>query len=129
MRSPKLSPPAFTIPGYKYEGPGNALNLGNPVNKADAVAMAHDYAYEYAVNTNDIKEADNVAIENFVSLDTIKDSPFGGIVGAAGLEAKKVVESIIGTQYPNSNTLKNNAKRLLYRRALMAYSMKKKRYA
>lgn len=125
----KVRSPKIILPGYKYEGPGNALDIGEPVNKADAVAQQHDYSYDYATNADDIREADNNAIDSFVSLDTLKDSPLGGVVGAAGLEAKKVVENIIGPQYPNSSTLKNNARRLLYRKALMAYSVKRKRYA
>lgn len=36
----------ITVPGTKYIGPGNPMNLGKPVNKADALAYEHDMAYD-----------------------------------------------------------------------------------
>lgn len=36
----------FVPPGYRYLGPGNDLNRGEPTNEADALARTHDEAYE-----------------------------------------------------------------------------------
>ena len=34
------------LPGSKYIGPGNALNLGKPLSKGDEYARQHDNAYD-----------------------------------------------------------------------------------
>lgn len=36
----------FILPGTKYIGPGNAMDLGEPVNSADAAAYQHDKDYD-----------------------------------------------------------------------------------
>jgi hypothetical protein len=36
----------FILPGSKYIGPGNSLDLGTPLSSDDAAAMKHDYAYD-----------------------------------------------------------------------------------
>lgn len=33
-------------PGYRYLGPGNSLDVGDPTNEADALAREHDIAYQ-----------------------------------------------------------------------------------
>lgn len=139
----------WTLPGYKYLGPGNSTNLGEPTNKADAVAQKHDINYDYAVTSDDIKKADHEAVKGFLSLDTLTHAPVGGLVGAAGIEAKIIAENVVGVQYPKlpkeektrvkpkeSNRMKSNRmtsryKKIASRRAsLMAAAMqKKKRYA
>lgn len=35
----------WTLPGYKYLGPGNRLDKGTPNNRNDAVAEKHDHGY------------------------------------------------------------------------------------
>jgi hypothetical protein len=35
----------FVPPGYRYLGPGNSLDVGEPTNEADALAREHDKAY------------------------------------------------------------------------------------
>jgi hypothetical protein len=35
----------LVYPGTKYIGPGNPMNLGEPVSAGDAVAMKHDFEY------------------------------------------------------------------------------------
>lgn len=35
----------FTLPGYKYTGPGNDLDKGDPVNSLDAKSKEHDLKY------------------------------------------------------------------------------------
>lgn len=44
----------LVVPGYKYLGPFNGLDKGEPVNKADAAAREHDKAYDRL-----LKEGDN----------------------------------------------------------------------
>jgi len=34
------------MPGSKYIGPGNPMNLGKPLNSADAAARLHDMDYD-----------------------------------------------------------------------------------
>ncbi|CAH2088624.1 unnamed protein product [Euphydryas editha] len=38
----------YTLPGYKYLGPGNPLDLGEPSNELDRIAQEHDNAYAAA---------------------------------------------------------------------------------
>lgn len=40
----------FILPGTKYIGPGNAMDLGKPVNAADAAAYQHDKDYDNMIN-------------------------------------------------------------------------------
>lgn len=35
----------YTLPGYKYLGPGNSLDLGEPTNQLDRIAQEHDITY------------------------------------------------------------------------------------
>ena len=42
---PLLPKKGLTLPGYKYCGPGNPLNLGKPTNELDEICMKHDYYY------------------------------------------------------------------------------------
>ncbi|KAL4721501.1 hypothetical protein ACJJTC_013475 [Scirpophaga incertulas] len=35
----------YTLPGYKYLGPGNDLDLGEPTNDLDRIAQEHDQTY------------------------------------------------------------------------------------
>lgn len=41
----------LTLPGSKYIGPGNPLNLGAPVTSADAAAYRHDKAYDHYIQS------------------------------------------------------------------------------
>ena len=38
-------------PGYKYLGPGNALDQGEPTNPSDAAAKEHDEAYDQYIKS------------------------------------------------------------------------------
>lgn len=90
--------PRFGPPGYKYLGPGNKLNSGKPVSKADSVARDHDLSYSVAKSADDIRAADWKAIGDFAN--SIGEDPFGGVIGAVGLGAKYGVESLTGVLYP-----------------------------
>ncbi|CAB3226821.1 unnamed protein product [Arctia plantaginis] len=50
----------WTLPGYKYLGPGNSLNRGTAVNALDSAAKKHDEKYhkitEYFKKTKNRKD-------------------------------------------------------------------------
>ena len=101
----------YTLPFYNYEGPGNSLQSGEPVNKSDRFAQIHDTQYfdtQWRYNEGEItqKEAkdeifeeDQAAVRGFIS--SINEEPLGGALGAAGLLIKDGFEGIFGTQYPD----------------------------
>lgn len=41
----------ITLPGSKYIGPGNPMQLGKPTSAADAAAYEHDQAYDKYINS------------------------------------------------------------------------------
>nr|QPN96233.1 coat protein VP2 [Bearded dragon parvovirus] len=43
----------LVVPGYKYLGPFNGLDKGEPVNAADAAALEHDKAYNELLEAGD----------------------------------------------------------------------------
>lgn len=47
----------FVLPGTKYIGPGNRMDLGKPVNSADAAAYQHDLDYDDMINKHKKKKA------------------------------------------------------------------------
>lgn len=49
----------WTLPGYKYLGPGNTLNLGEPTNPLDAIAKIHDEQYEALEKEYNKREKEN----------------------------------------------------------------------
>uniref|UniRef100_A0AAT9JYN8 Capsid protein n=1 Tax=Ostrich parvovirus TaxID=2699166 RepID=A0AAT9JYN8_9VIRU len=101
----------FVLPGYKYLGPGNGLDKGPPVNKADSVALGHDKAYDQQLKAGDnpyIKF--NHADQDFI--DSLQDDQsFGGNLGKAVFQAKKrilepfgLVEDPVNTAPAKKNT-------------------------
>lgn len=78
----------FSLPGYKYLGPGNSLRKGKPTNKNDAVALAHDIAYDQY-----IKKGKNPylryssADEDFIKRAT--DDDYGGYLGKRFFQLKR----------------------------------------
>lgn len=60
----------FTLPGYMYCGPGNALDSGQPVNELDVVCQVHNYCYE----TGDKRQCDADMLKNLTS---VKPATFG----------------------------------------------------
>lgn len=87
-------------PGHHYLGPGNPLENGKPVNRADEIAQEHDWRYQLAITKEDVRAADRKAINEF-----FKDgfSEPHAWVGALGLGAKYIGESVFGVQYPRKN--------------------------
>lgn len=89
-----------TVPGYKYLGPGNKLNKGDPVNETDLIAQIHDYEYDRAETSNEIREADQEAINKFAN---VENPSFGSYLGELGLGIKYEVEGVTGVLYGGGN--------------------------
>lgn len=90
----------FLFPGHNYLGPGNPLNNGPPLSKADSIAQQHDQSYNTAKSKEDIFSADRSAIKKFAL--NIPNEPLPSLTGAVGLGAKYLFEK--GTNrifYPN----------------------------
>lgn len=81
----------LVLPGYKYLGPFNGLDKGEPVNAADAAALEHDKAYDQQLQAGDNPYLKyNHADAEFQ--DQLKDdTSFGGNLGKAVFQAKKRV--------------------------------------
>nr|WEY02528.1 MAG: VP1 [Canine parvovirus] len=95
-------------PPFKYLGPGNSLNRGNPYNQIDADAKEHDEAYNKASASRDIQSADKRFInksidhiaEGISGKGSISDT-IGGIAGAIGIGSKHFIEKATGQLYPS----------------------------
>lgn len=94
----------ITLPNSKYIGPGNPINLGEPINRIDAAAKLHDIVYTEATGDDQIREADN-NFKNFAG-NTIAESlrpggdPIEGIqasVGYIGIAAKNYLEDTLNS--------------------------------
>nr|AMP54051.1 parvovirus coat protein VP1 [uncultured bacterium] len=94
-------PVKLTLPGYKYLGPGNSLDEGEPVNSADAIAKEHDEEYDKAESNEDIFNSDWKAISSFKD-DFFNSPSIGNIAGVLGLGTKHILEKSTGRViYPN----------------------------
>ena len=99
----------FTTPFLKYQGPGNSLNLGEPVSEGDLAAKRHDvgYAwqsYRYAKGkTTQAQFAKNIERldSKFIS-ENAWYTPVG-LLGKGGIGAKSFVESVVGKLYPGND--------------------------
>nr|QDX47270.1 capsid [Rhinolophus pusillus adeno-associated virus BtAAV-CXC1] len=81
----------LVVPGYKYLGPFNGLDKGQPVNKADEVAREHDLEYNKLLEAGDnpylkYNHADSEFQEKLQD-----DKSWGGNLGKAVFQAKKRV--------------------------------------
>ncbi|QHY93490.1 capsid [Adeno-associated virus Croatia cul1_12] len=79
----------LVVPGYKYLGPFNGLDKGEPVNKADEVAREHDLEYNKLLEQGDnpylkYNHADKEFQEKLSD-----DTSWGGNLGKAVFQAKK----------------------------------------
>lgn len=84
----------MTVPGQNYEGPGNYLYSGKPTDKADVIALKHDWHYHLSQYQEDISDADKQAIEEFGE-EYDKTGSFNGFIGWLGIKAKKFIEEYI----------------------------------
>lgn len=105
----------LTLPGYKYLGPGNPVDSGEPSNRLDAIAQRHDQAYtrisQYYKKTKDyrrfeqeIRQADDDFIAEVAQNrpEGIYDAAAQG-AALAGIAGKRLLESVVGVQYPRVN--------------------------
>lgn len=100
--------PALTLPGTKYVGPGNSMNLGTPVVNIDADAYEHDHAYIDAKDKYDVYKADETFIqkagdhlaEGISNQNSLTDL-VGGAIGYGGIKSKNIIEKAVGKSiYP-----------------------------
>lgn len=98
----------LTVPGYKYLGPGNSLNRGQPTNQIDEDAKEHDEAYDKAKTSQEVSDADNTfvnkALDHIVNAINLKETPgntFGAALGAIGIGTKQTIEKHSGVIYPS----------------------------
>lgn len=85
--------------GYRYCGPGNALDAGEPINASDALCRQHDIDYSNFAKVKDktpkeelnklIRESDNRLVEGLQSL---QDRDLGSRLAEYGIRAKKKLE-------------------------------------
>lgn len=80
----------MSLPGYKYLGPGNQINKGEPTNYNDAVAYIHDLGYGELIQNGKnpyihFSDADEAALQNF------DFSSYGGILGKGYFGLKKAL--------------------------------------
>lgn len=96
-------------PPFKYLGPGNSLNRGEPYNQIDADAQEHDHAYNSAktqeqIEKSDIKllsQASDHIVEGISGRGSISDT-IGGALAGIGIGGKYLSEKAIGVQYPRN---------------------------
>ncbi|MCU7958159.1 MAG: hypothetical protein KZQ67_16380 [gamma proteobacterium symbiont of Bathyaustriella thionipta] len=85
---PLLPKKGLTLPGYRYCGPGNPLDNGDPTNDLDEICKDHDYCYSSEISKS---ECDKKMLDK---LSKSRSKTFGEKV------AKNViVKPIIGTKY------------------------------
>lgn len=108
----------FTTPFMKYQGPGNATNIGEPANEADRFALKHDLQYAHASFKlhkgmitqeqfqNRIKKIDEEFLKNNAMNVTSSMNPgeqIASTIGTVGIGIKYAAERVIGQQYPSTD--------------------------
>lgn len=93
-------PKYWTLPGYRYMGPGNPLNNGVPKNHADAMSRLHDYAYSRLGKKAYYRWS--VADERYLR-NIRKDSDWGSYIARAYFRIKKFATKWAGT-LPSTGT-------------------------
>lgn len=78
----------YSLPGYKYIGPGNRLHKGKPVDSNDRVAEKHDWAYDRYVRAGkdpywNYNNADDRAQRDF------DHTSYGGTLGRSFFTFKR----------------------------------------
>lgn len=110
----------YTLPGYKYLGPGNELDVGEPSNELDQIAQEHDITYSDIQNkyqekinsgekedtakkwaTSEVKKADEKFLSKVYSY--TPESKYDQVAKTAalvGIGTKYLGERVLGTIYP-----------------------------
>lgn len=81
----------LVVPGYKYLGPFNGLDRGDPVNEADAAAKKHDEAYNELLEAGDNPYLKYNHADAQFQKDLEGDASFAGNAANALFQAKKRV--------------------------------------
>nr|UMO75511.1 MAG: structural protein 3 [Hedgehog bocavirus]UMO75514.1 MAG: structural protein 3 [Hedgehog bocavirus] len=94
--APIRRPGGWVVPGFKYLGPFNPLNNGEPVNAVDRAAQKHDFAYDSYLKENKnpyyyFNKADSDFLEDLES-----DRSFGGWIGKTVFGLKKAIAPSLG---------------------------------
>jgi hypothetical protein len=92
----------FTAPGgYRYCGPGNSLDAGDPINASDSACRQHDLDYDNFKKQKDkgrlsdkelrnlVRESDDRLIGN---LQKTSERDIGSYLSEYGIKAKKKLE-------------------------------------
>ncbi|ATV81493.1 VP1/VP2 [Rhinolophus pusillus bocaparvovirus 2] len=120
-------PGGWVVPGYKYLGPFNQLDAGEPVNKSDQAAQKHDFAYDQYIKSGKnpylyFNKADQDFIEDLES-----DRSFGGWIGKTVFGIKRAIAPSLGEPDEKRARLERAQKRKLYfARSNRDYSKKSK---
>ena len=87
--------------GYRWCGPGNSLDAGEPINASDALCRQHDIDYSNFAKqkekltkdelNNLVRESDDRLVSGLQSL---KDRDFGSYLSEYGIRAKKTLENL-----------------------------------
>jgi len=85
--------------GYRYCGPGNDLEAGEPINASDSLCRQHDIDYSNFAKQKDkltkeelknlVRESDDRLVSGLQSL---KDRDLGSRLAEYGIRAKKALE-------------------------------------
>lgn len=110
----------YTLPGYKYLGPGNDLDLGEPTNELDKLAQEHDISYneieqEFQEDINKgveesiakqraiqkVKTADETFLKKVYQYNPeTKYDSIARTTALAGIGTKYLGERVLGQIYP-----------------------------
>lgn len=98
-----------TAPGYKYLGPGNDLDKGEPNSAVDADAKIHDEQYSQAKDVDDVISADNDFVDKMNDhivdgINTLNNpsDTVAAVVGSGVIGVKNGIQKLSGSViYPN----------------------------
>lgn len=79
----------LVLPGYKYLGPFNSLDKGDPVNEADAAALRHDKRYDQILAEGKNPYLTYNWADALFNDELQSDTSWGGNLGRAVFQAKK----------------------------------------
>ncbi|ATV81499.1 VP1/VP2 [Rousettus leschenaultii bocaparvovirus 1] len=107
-------PAGWVVPGYKYLGPFNDLDKGEPVNAADRAAQVHDHAYnKYLQSGKNPYLHFNKADQQFLD-DLESDRSFGGWIGKTVFGIKRAIAPSLNEPSPKKSKTEAALKRKLY---------------
>ena len=91
--------PVVSLPEHRYIGPGNTVDDIEPYDIDDQISKNHDINYGNANTQDAVKKADDIAIGEFLE-DFSNTGNIHSAIGGVGLAGKRLVESVVGVQYP-----------------------------